>query len=77
MARRIEFGAQTDASPLECRSLSCGCRRTIDAGNVSRVEWCPRHEASHGQLAENAPGPGEKAVPARNAGSRRSRFGER
>jgi hypothetical protein len=81
MASRIEYEARTAYTPsLQFHSFSCGCRRVSGPGIESRVEWCPYHEASHGQLVESPPAPIvpiEQIVSARRPTGRTTRSGER
>jgi hypothetical protein len=63
MASRTEFVAHTDVPPaVQFRSFSCGCRRVSGPGAEFHVEWCPHHEANHGELAESSLYQVEEAV---------------
>jgi hypothetical protein len=73
MASRIDFRTLTDVSPT-LRSFSCGCRVASGPGDEFRIDWCPYHELSHGELVE-ASSPSEQQVPVKNAGDGRARSG--
>jgi hypothetical protein len=71
MASRIEFEAHTEvAHTLQSRSFSCGCRRVSGPGSESRVEWCPYHEANHGEIVEQPPVKSEQALAVRRTEGR-------
>jgi hypothetical protein len=74
MASRIEFEAHTDvAHSLQSRSFSCGCRRVSGPGTEFHVEWCPYHEANHGEFVEQPPVKSEQPLMIRRSNEGRAR----
>lgn len=78
MANRIEVQAQPSVPPaLSARSFSCGCRRISGPGAEFHVEWCPHHEANHGELSESVPAAVEELAVVPRLAARRTAGGER